>query len=115
MKLIVLIILSFFLYIVPYAGASEFGLFGEPLPVSVTPVPTTAISTGGGGDNSSGGGGSTSSTGDSGADLDGNGKVDIFDLSTLLRNWNKNGQGDLNGNSLVDVFDLSIMLRSWSK
>lgn len=105
--------------------ASEFGLFGEPLQASVTPVLVIAPETGSG--SSSGDGGSSgsgedtaattesSSGGNVGADLDQNGKVDIFDLSILLRNWNKSGKGDLNGSSKVDVFDLSIILRSWSR
>lgn len=52
-------------------------------------------------------------------DLDGNNKVDFFDLSILLRNWSKTGvpisQGDVDGNGKVDFFDLSVLLRNWGK
>lgn len=65
---------------------------------------------GGGGGSSSGGGG-----GGKQGDLDGNGRVDITDLSILLRNWNRSGQGDINGNGRVEITDLSILLRNWNK
>jgi hypothetical protein len=52
-------------------------------------------------------------------DLDGNSKVDLFDLSILLRNWSKTGvpisQGDIDANGKVDLFDLSVLLRNWGK
>jgi hypothetical protein len=48
-------------------------------------------------------------------DLNGSGRIDIFDLSILLRNWGRSGQGDLDGNGTVNIFDLSILLRSWSR
>jgi subtilisin family serine protease len=44
-------------------------------------------------------------------DLNGDGHVNIFDLSMLLAYYNKNnGVGDLNNDGLTDIFDLSIML-----
>ncbi len=96
-----------------------------------TPTPTEPPSSGssgggsggggGGGDGGSGGGGGGGGGGPAagavarGADLNGSGRVDIFDLSILLRNWGRSGQGDLNGDGKVDIFDLSILLRSWSR
>jgi peptidoglycan/xylan/chitin deacetylase (PgdA/CDA1 family) len=51
-------------------------------------------------------------------DLNGDGKVDALDLSTLLSNWNKTGatatQGDLNNDGTVNALDLSILLTNWS-
>lgn len=49
------------------------------------------------------------------ADLDGNGKVNILDLSVMLRNWGRQGSPDLDCNGVVNVLDLSILLRAWSK
>ncbi len=66
---------------------------------------------GGGSGGSSSGGGGTSGR----PDINGSGRVDIFDLSILLRNWGRTGQGDLNTSGRVDIFDLSVMLRSWSR
>jgi chitodextrinase len=43
-------------------------------------------------------------------DLNGDHKVNIFDLSTLLSHWNKSGAGDFNNNGKVDIFDLSVLL-----
>ncbi len=55
----------------------------------------------------------------SNGDINGDGKVDALDLSTLLTNWNKTGataaQGDLNGDTKVDALDLSTLLTNWSK
>ncbi|MEK7803967.1 MAG: hypothetical protein AAB251_06145, partial [Deltaproteobacteria bacterium] len=48
-------------------------------------------------------------------DLNKDGKVNIFDLSILLRNWGRSGTGDLNNDGKVNIFDLSIMLRNWGK
>jgi hypothetical protein len=47
-------------------------------------------------------------------DLNGDGKVDIFDLSILLTRWGSNDTtADLNHNGTVDIFDLSILLTHW--
>lgn len=50
-------------------------------------------------------------------DLNGDGKVNITDLSILLTNWGKTGipasQGDINSNGKVDITDLSILLSKW--
>jgi hypothetical protein len=47
-------------------------------------------------------------------DLNGDGKVDIFDLSILLTNWGEpGGVADINQDGKVDIFDLSILLTNW--
>lgn len=56
-----------------------------------------------------------STSGGNTSDLNRDGKVNIFDLSILLRNWGRSGQGDLNSDGKVNIFDLSILLRGWSK
>lgn len=50
-------------------------------------------------------------------DIDGNGAVNLTDLSVLLSNWNKTGtsNSDLDGNSIVNLTDLSILLSNWGK
>jgi chitodextrinase len=51
------------------------------------------------------------------ADINGDGVVNVFDLSILLSHWGETGasyaQGDLNGDGVVNVFDLSILLSHW--
>jgi hypothetical protein len=48
------------------------------------------------------------------ADLNGDGKVDIYDLSTLLSRWGTNDlAADLNGSGTVDIIDLGILISSW--
>ncbi|MEX0616986.1 MAG: Ig-like domain-containing protein [Candidatus Woykebacteria bacterium] len=47
-------------------------------------------------------------------DLDGDGKVNIFDLSFLLSKWGTTDQAsNLDGRGRVDIFDLSILLSNW--
>jgi hypothetical protein len=50
-------------------------------------------------------------------DVNNDGQVNVFDLSTLLSNWNRTGatrsQGDLDGNAAVNIFDLSVLLTNW--
>ena len=46
-------------------------------------------------------------------DLNKDCKIDIYDLSILLSQWNQNGNGDLNGSGRVDIYDLSILLSKW--
>jgi hypothetical protein len=47
-------------------------------------------------------------------DIDGNGTVNIFDLSSLLSRWGTNDASrDLNNNGIVDIFDLSLLLANW--
>lgn len=50
-------------------------------------------------------------------DIDGNGSVNLTDLSMLLTNWNKTGalSSDLDGNNVVNLTDLSILLTNWGK
>lgn len=47
-------------------------------------------------------------------DLNGDGKVNVFDLSILLGHWGGAGSGDIDGNGVVNVFDLSRMLSAWT-
>ncbi len=49
-------------------------------------------------------------------DINRDGKVDVFDLSTLLTNWSRTGTStsDLNADSVVNIFDLSILLSRWT-
>jgi hypothetical protein len=48
------------------------------------------------------------------ADLNKDGKVNVFDLSILLSHWLQSGTGDIDGNGTVNVFDLSRLLSSWT-
>ncbi len=49
-------------------------------------------------------------------DLNGDGKVNIYDLSQLLSNWGKTGanSSDLNADGVVNIIDLSILLSHWT-
>jgi chitodextrinase len=46
-------------------------------------------------------------------DLNGDHKVNIYDLSILLSHWGKPGAGDFNNNGKVDIFDLSVLLSKY--
>jgi len=48
------------------------------------------------------------------ADLNNDGKVNVFDLSILLSHWGSSGTGDVDGNGTVNVFDLSRLLSAWT-
>jgi hypothetical protein len=51
-------------------------------------------------------------------DIDGNGKVDIFDYNQLLSNYGMPGaslQGDFDGNGKVDIFDYNTLLTHFGK
>jgi chitodextrinase len=48
-------------------------------------------------------------------DINGDHKVNIFDLSLLLSRWNKSGSGDFNNNGRVDIFDLSVLLARYGQ
>lgn len=52
-------------------------------------------------------------------DINGDGAININDLSILSNNWNKTGatasQGDLNGDGAVNINDLSILSSNWGK
>lgn len=60
----------------------------------------------------------TTGTGKAG-DINGDGAVNLNDLSILSSNWNKTGmtaaQGDLNGDGAVNLNDLSILSSNWNK
>ncbi len=43
-------------------------------------------------------------------DLNGDHRINIYDLSILLSHFNKVGSGDFNNNGKVDIFDLSVLL-----
>jgi chitodextrinase len=45
------------------------------------------------------------------ADLNGDGTVNIYDLSTLLTRWGtSNAAADLNGNGTVDILDIGVLI-----
>lgn len=51
-------------------------------------------------------------------DINGDNKVNLTDLSILLKNYNKAGTsstGDLNSDGKVNLTDLSILLKNWGK
>jgi chitodextrinase len=48
-------------------------------------------------------------------DLNGDHRVNIFDLSILLSHWNKSGSGDFNNNGRIDIFDLSNLLSHYGQ
>lgn len=49
-------------------------------------------------------------------DINNDSKVDVFDLSILLSNYNTTLQSsDLNKDGVVNVFDLSMLLSNWNK
>lgn len=47
------------------------------------------------------------------ADLNGDGHVNVFDLSILLGNWGRSGTGDINGDGTVNALDLSLLLSKY--
>jgi chitodextrinase len=51
-------------------------------------------------------------------DVNGDGKVNITDLSIMLSHWNATGatlsQGDVNGDGSVNITDLSMLLSNWT-
>ncbi|MEX0621419.1 MAG: Ig-like domain-containing protein [Candidatus Woykebacteria bacterium] len=60
-------------------------------------------------------GGSTPPPGNAG-DINGDGRVDIFDASILASRWGTNDpDADLNGNGVVDIFDASILASNWGQ
>lgn len=49
-------------------------------------------------------------------DVNGSGRVDIFDLSLLLNNWLQTenlGRVDTNRDGIINIFDLSLLLAQW--
>lgn len=101
----------------------------QPPPPPTNPPPTESGGGSSGGGSGGGGGGSTGNGGSSGGssapspasggkpgDLDKNGRVDIFDLSRMLRVWNRaDSDSDLNHDGVVNIFDFSILLRNWTR
>ncbi|KKS80854.1 MAG: putative cell surface glycoprotein [Candidatus Woesebacteria bacterium GW2011_GWC1_43_10b] len=98
-----------------------------PIPTA-TPTTATQASTGQSSGQPSSGSSSSSPSSSSGSsspqassggkrgDLNGDGKVNIFDLSVLLSGFNKTlSRGDLNGDGRVTILDLSILLSGWNK
>ncbi len=51
------------------------------------------------------------------SDINGDGKVDLTDLSILISNWGstKNRKVDLNGDGKVNLADVSILLSKWTQ
>ncbi len=51
------------------------------------------------------------------ADINGDGKVDVLDLSVLASNYGQSGktfsQGDITGDGIVNVFDFSLLASNW--
>jgi len=47
------------------------------------------------------------------ADLNNDGKVNIFDLSILQSDWGTTNTADLNHDGTINVYDLSISLSHW--
>lgn len=48
-------------------------------------------------------------------DLNGDHRINIYDLSILLSHYNRAGAGDFNNNGRVDIFDLSVLLGQYGK
>ena len=47
-------------------------------------------------------------------DVNGDGKVDGFDLGLLLAQWGTAGSADFNHDGTVDGFDLGTLLANWA-
>ena len=97
----------------------------ESLNYTISAGGSQSVSSGGGG----GGGGlstsnattttttTTTSSSASSGDINGDGTVDILDLSVLMSQWGQTGTGlsaDLNGDGTVDILDFSIMMANWN-
>lgn len=91
----------------PDLGAYEFG----GTPITPTPTPTASPSPPPTAPPTQSPSPSPGKTGD----INGDGKVDVKDLSVLLVNWLQTGTvADLNKDGTVDVKDLSIILSNWN-
>lgn len=99
--------------------------FGQATP---TPVPTAPPSPGdfgssgssSSGTSSSGSSSSSTSSGSSGSgkkgDINGDGKINVLDLSVMLSKFGTSHSGaDLNGDGKISILDLSILLSRWGK
>jgi len=52
--------------------------------------------------------------GNIGADINGDGKVDLTDMSRMFSAWNKaNTSEDIKGNGRVEIGDLSVLFTNW--
>jgi len=49
-------------------------------------------------------------------DINGDGKIDIFDFNILMANWGATGNNiaDLNGDGIVDMLDFNMLMTYWS-
>ena len=92
------------------AGNANTTDFSIEFIVASTPPPSPPPPSGGGGGGSGGGGALGVRKGDCNNDK----KVNIFDLSILLSNWQKaTNTCNLNGDGVINIFDLSILLSNW--
>ena len=101
---------------VPTATATATAIPTATPTIVPTTSPTNSSTSGSG--NTSGSSGSSGSSGTTAkkGDINGDGKVNITDLSMLLANYNKNTSvGDFNSDGKVDIRDLSILLSNWNK
>lgn len=48
-------------------------------------------------------------------DVNGDHRINIYDLSIFLSRWGKSGTGDFNNNGRVDIFDLSVLLSHYGQ
>lgn len=48
-------------------------------------------------------------------DVNGDHRINIYDLSIFLSRWGKSGAGDFNNNGRVDIFDLSVLLSHYGQ
>jgi hypothetical protein len=48
-------------------------------------------------------------------DLNGDGTVNVFDLSVMLSAWGTSGTSDINQDGSVNIFDLSVLLSHWGQ
>jgi hypothetical protein len=82
----------------------------------------TCIANSTGGGEGGGGGGSpstppTTPTTTKVGDTNGDGKIDKYDFSLMMANWNKTGinASDLNGDSVVNKYDFALLMSLWGK
>jgi hypothetical protein len=92
------------------------GETNTPVPTSALPTATTAPSSGGSNNTNNNGNTQTPPAIGKRGDLNGDGKVNVLDMSILLTKFLKGGgAGDLNGDGKINIQDLSILLTSWGK
>jgi hypothetical protein len=87
-----------------------------PTSIQSTAAPTSAPSTNTSGSTSNSSSNSVAPSSLKRGDLNGDGKINILDLSIILTNFLKTvGKSDLNGDGKTNILDLSIVLSSWGK